>query len=147
MHPPRRLPQPIRNVLWFTLIGAVVGAAYGHMIAVSDGAPLLCSAGVPRGAFTGVVITGILFSLEQLLAQPAMAKLRRIPFSIHLALKTAIYLVVILFACFRSLGFSDAGGDRGLVAHPAARCAVLLAAVLVVRFIDDVNHLLGQNVL
>jgi len=98
MHPPRRLPQPIRNVLWFTLIGAVVGAAYGHMIAVSDGAPLLCSAGVPRGAFTGVVITSILFSLEQLLAQPAMAKLRRIPFSIHLALKTAIYLVVILFA-------------------------------------------------
>ena len=50
-------------------------------------------------------------------------------------------------ACFRSLGFSDAGGDR--VWWPIQRQDVLFsfAAVLVVRFIDDVNHLLGQNVL
>ena len=148
MHPPRRLPQPIRNVLWFTLIGAVVGAAYGHMIAVSDGAPLLCSAGVPRGAFTGVVITSILFSLEQLLAQPAMAKLRRIPFSIHLAVKTAIYLVVILFALALGAWVFPTPAEIG-VWWPIQRQDVLFsfAAVLVVRFIDDVNHLLGQNVL
>ena len=97
MHPPRRLPQPIRDVLSFTLIGAVVGAAYGHMMAVSDGRPLLSITGLPRGILTGVVITGILFSLEQVLAQPAMARLRSTPFLTHLIIKTVIYLIVILF--------------------------------------------------
>ena len=94
MHP-RRLPQPVREVLWFTLIGAGVGAAYGHMVAVSDGAPFLCLAGVPRGVLAGVVITAILFSLEQLLARPAMVKLRGMPFLMHLAVKTVLYLAVI----------------------------------------------------
>jgi hypothetical protein len=37
----RRLPQPIRDLLWFVLIGAGVGAVYGNLIAISDGAPLL----------------------------------------------------------------------------------------------------------
>ena len=60
--PPPRLSQPIRDLLWFVLIGAVVGAVYGHMIAVSDGAPLLGFGGMPRGALTGVVITGALCS-------------------------------------------------------------------------------------
>jgi hypothetical protein len=41
MPPQRRLPQPIGDLLYFFLIGAVVGAVYGHMIAVSEGAPLL----------------------------------------------------------------------------------------------------------
>jgi len=96
MHPRRRLPQPIRSRLWFTLIGAVVGAAYGHMTAVSDGRPLLGLGGLPRGVLTGVVIS-TLFSLEQVLARPRMAWLRSKPFLVHLAMKTAIYLVVILF--------------------------------------------------
>jgi hypothetical protein len=34
-------PATYRDLLWFVLIGAVVGAVYGHMIAISDGAPLL----------------------------------------------------------------------------------------------------------
>jgi hypothetical protein len=80
MHLLRRLPQPIRNILWFTLIGAVVGAVYGHMMAVLDGRPLLGFHGLPRGLLTGVVITGILSSFEQVLVQPAMAWLRRTPF-------------------------------------------------------------------
>jgi hypothetical protein len=41
--PQPRLPQPIRDLLWFVLIGAVVGAVYGHMIAISDGAPRAAS--------------------------------------------------------------------------------------------------------
>ena len=102
MLPQRRLPQPIRDLLWFVSIGAVVGAVYGHMIAIADGMPLLGFGGLPRGVLTGVVITGALFFLEQVWARPEMARLRRLP---------------------------------------------SFAVVLAIRFIDDINHLLGQNVL
>jgi len=147
MHPPRRLPQPIRERLWFTLIGAVVGAVYGHMMAVSDGRPLLGLGGVPRGVLTGVVIS-TLFSLEQVLVRPGMAHLRRTPFLVHLAIKTAIYLVVILFGLSVGGWVFPSPAEVGLWC-PIQRQDVLFsfAAVLCVRFIDDINHLLGQNVL
>ena len=45
----RRLRQPIGDVLWFVSTGAVVGAVYGHMIAIADRAPLLGFGGLPRG--------------------------------------------------------------------------------------------------
>jgi len=148
MHLPRRLPQPIRDILWFTLIGAVVGAAYGHMTAVSDGRPLLGFDGLPRGILTGVVITGILFSLEQILAAPAMASLRGTPFLVHLAIKTVIYLTIILFGLAIGARFFPTPAEVG-VWLPIQRQDVMFsfAAVLVIRFIDDINHLLGQNVL
>jgi adenylate cyclase len=134
--------------LWFTLIGAVVGAAYGHMMAVSDGKPLLSFSGVPRGILTGVVITGILSSFEQVLAQPGMAPLRRTPFLVHLAIKTVIYLIVILFGLVIGARFLPAPKDIG-VRLPIERQDVLFAfaAVLAIRFVSDVNHLLGQNAL
>jgi hypothetical protein len=78
------------------LIGAVAGAVYGHMNAVSDGAPLLGFGGLPRGVLTGVVITGALFFFELVWARPAMAQLRGLPFLPHLAIKTVIYLVIVL---------------------------------------------------
>jgi adenylate cyclase len=148
MHLPRRLPQPIRDILWFTLIGAVVGAAYGHLQAVSNGRPLFSFGGLPRGVLTGVVITGILSSFEQVLARPAMAPLRRTPFLVHLAVKTLIYLVVILFGLVIGAWLLPAPAEVGIWL-PIERRDVLFsfAAVLVIRFINDVNHLLGQNVL
>jgi hypothetical protein len=98
MHLPR-FPRPVRDILWFTVIGALVGAAYGHMIAVAvDSHPLLGLAGLPRGILTGVLITGILFSLERGLAQPAVAWLSGTPFLVNLAIKTAVYLAIILFS-------------------------------------------------
>ena len=148
MHAPCRLPQPIRDILPFTLIGAIVGAAYGHMMAVSDGRPLLGFGGLPRGVLTGVLITGILFSLERVLALPAMALLRRLPFVVHLAIKTIIYLAIILFGLVMGAWFSPAPTEVG-VWLPIQRQDVVfsLAVILAVRFIDDINHLLGQNVL
>jgi adenylate cyclase len=148
MRLPRRLPQPIREILWFVSIGAVVGAAYGHMMAVSDGRPFLSFGGVPRGVITGVVITSILSSFEQFLARPRMAQLRRAPFLVNLAIKTAIYLVVILFGLSVGGWLLPSPAEVGLWC-PIQRQDVLFsfAAVLVVRFIDDINHLLGQNVL
>ena len=118
----RRLPQPIRDLLYFFLIGAVVGAVYGHMIAVSDGAPLLGFGGLPRGVLTGVVITGALFLFEQVWARPAMAQLRRLPFLPHLAIKTVIYLLIVLVGLAIGAGLFPAPAD---VANSAPGRAVL----------------------
>jgi adenylate cyclase len=117
-------------------------------MAVSDGCPLVSFNGLPRGILTGVVITGFLFSFERVLAQPAMAELRRTPFLVHLAIKTVIYLAIILFALAVGAWFFPAPAEVG-VWLPIQRQDVLFsfAAVLTIRFIDDVNHLLGQNVL
>jgi hypothetical protein len=52
--------------------------------------------GLPRGVLTGVVITSALFFLEQVWARSAMAQLRGLPFLPHLALKTVLYLLIVL---------------------------------------------------
>ena len=145
---PHYLPRPIRDLLWFTLIGALAGATYGHMEAVADGRPLLGLGGVPRGVLSGVVIVGLLFSLERILEQPAMGRLRDMPFLLHLAIKTVLYLVIILIGLVIGAWFFPAPREFG-VWLPIERQDVLVsfAVVLVVRFIDDINQLLGQNVL
>jgi hypothetical protein len=113
MLPQRRLPQPIRGLLWFVSIGAVVGAVYGHTIAVLDGAPLLGFGGLPRGVLTGVVTTGALFFFEQVWARPAMAPLRRLPFLPHLAIKTVIYLLIVLVGLAIGAGLFPAPAEAG----------------------------------
>jgi adenylate cyclase len=142
------LPPTARRILGFTAVGAVLGAAWGHMMAMADGVPFFCLAGVPRGVVTGVLITGILFSFELGVVQPAAARWRRLPFLIHLAAKTAIYLVIILFGLVVGARLFPAPAEVG-VALPVARGDVIFAfaAVLACRFVDDVNDLLGQNVL
>jgi adenylate cyclase len=144
----RRLPQPLRDILWFTLLGAVVGAAYGHLMAVSDGRPLLSITGLPRGVVTGVVITSILSTFEQVLARPALARLRATPFLVHLIIKTVIYLIIILFGLVIGARLFPAPGEVG-ISLPIERHDVLFsfAAILTIRFITDVNRLLGQNAL
>jgi small-conductance mechanosensitive channel len=144
----RRLPQPVRDLLWFVSIGAVVGAVYGHTIAVSDGAPLLGFGGLLRGVLTGVVITGALFSFEQVWAQPAMAQLRGLPLLPHLAIKTVIYLLIVFVGLAIGAGLFPAPAEAG-AGLPIRHQDVLFsfAVVLAIRFIDDINHLLGQNLL
>jgi adenylate cyclase len=142
------LPPTARRILGFTAVGAVLGGAWGHMMGMADGLPFFCLTGVPRGVITGVLITGILFSFELGLVQPATARWRRLPFLVHLVAKTAIYLVIILFGLVVGARLFPAPSEIG-VALPIERADVLFAfaAVLAVRFVDDVNHLLGQNVL
>jgi adenylate cyclase len=143
-----RLPPTVRRILGFIAVGAVLGGAWGHMMAMADGLPLFCPAGVPRGVVTGVIITGILFSFELCLVQPATARWRRLPFLVHLAARTAIDLVIILFGLVVGARLLPSPAEVG-VALPVERGDVLFAfaAVLAIRFVDDVNHLLGQNVL
>jgi adenylate cyclase len=148
MRLPHRLSQPIRDLLWFTVIGAAVGAVYGHAVAMMDSVALFGLGGVPRGILTGVVTTGLLFSFERGLAQPLLAPLRGTPFLVHLAVKTLIYLIIIWFALVFGGWVFPTPAEAGFW-MPIRRQDILFsfAAVLVVRFIDDINHLLGQNVL
>jgi adenylate cyclase len=118
------------------------------MAAVSDGAPLLGFGGLPRGVLTGVVITGALFFFELVWARTAMARLSGLPFLPHLAIKTVIYLVIVLAGLAIGAGVFPTPAEVG-DGLPIWRQDVLysFAVVLAVRFIDDINHLLGQNVL
>ena len=67
-----------------------------------------------RGAVTGAVIGGVLTTFDAfVLNAPLSAPLRRAPFAVHVAIKTIIYLCVILFAL--KLGhdsLSRAGRER-----------------------------------
>ena len=77
-----------------------------------------------------------------------MAPLRRLPFLPHLAIKTVIYLLIVLLGLAIGAGLFPAPAEAG-AGLPIRQQDVLFsfAVVLAVRFIDDINHLLGQNVL
>src|SRR5260370_20807645 len=93
------LPSRIRLILWYPLIAGVTGAFYSHIIAVAHGSPVLTFDSMPRGVMTGVVIAGVLISFEVfVLAEQLGAPLRQASFPVHVAVKTVIYLVVIIFA-------------------------------------------------
>jgi hypothetical protein len=64
MSPNLDLPSRIQLILWFTLISAVVGAFYAHMLAAMGGSPMFTFDGVPRGVMTGLVIASVLTSFE-----------------------------------------------------------------------------------
>ena len=132
-------------ILWFTAVAGVIGACYSHFNAVMRGNPLLSFASIPRGILTGVLIGGILISFQVfVLMGPPGAPLRRASFPVHVAIKTGIYLIVILFAL-----------AVGAWAFPAPNEPIIqrqdvvfsLVASFVVVFMFDINRLLGQNVL
>ena len=129
--PSSQLPGQIRLVLKLTAISAAIGAAYAQMRFAQSGGPAFALYSMARGAVTGVVIGGSLSSLEVLgLAGPLGSSLRRAPFTLHVALKTGIYLIVILFAL--ALGAwafparASAASTRG--------CAVLARDLVGLRF-------------
>ena len=145
MPPFPHLSSRLRLVLWLTLIAGVIGALYGHFNAVMRGGSLLSFASAPRGVVTGLLIGGILVSFQVfVLMEPLGAPLRRASFPAHVAIKTGIYLIVILFV----LAF-------GAWAFPAPNEPVIqrqdvlfsLVASFVVVFMFDISLLLGQNVL
>ena len=145
MSPFLHLPSRIRLILWFTLISAVVGAFYAHILAVMDGSPLFTLDGVPRGVMTGVVIASVLTSFEVfVLTEPLGAPLRQASFPVHVTVKTAIYLLVILFALALGAWVFPVPNEKGI-----QRQDVLfsLAASFVFTFMFYMNRLLGQNVL
>ena len=80
------------------MIAAVVGAAYSESHVAENGGRWFAPDGLARGALTGAVIAFMLTSLQVfVLTRPFGAPLRRTPFLVHVAVKTCIYLIVILF--------------------------------------------------
>ena len=140
-----QVPSRIRLILRFTAIAAVVGAVYSGIHVAAAGAPLFAVYGVPRGIVTGAVISSILTSLQVfVLTQPLGAAYRRAPFPVHVAIKTSIYLVVILFGLALGAWVFPAPIEPGI-----ERQDVLfsLAISFVFAFMYEINTLLGQNVL
>jgi adenylate cyclase len=136
-----------RLVLYFTVIGAVGGAVYGDVDAAAIGEDSVH--GAVRGILTGAMISSTLSSLETYLLGGARDVLfRSAPFLVHFAVRSMIYLVVILLglaagAWFATLIFDSTGSLR------IERHDVLfsLAFSIAMNFLFAVNRLLGQNVL
>jgi adenylate cyclase len=145
MPPLPYLPSRIRLILWITFISAVIGAVYGHINAVMNGSAVISFDAVPRGILIGVVIGSILSSFEVfVLEEPIGAPLRRASFPVHVAVKTVIYLIVILFALALGARALRAPNEPGVQRHDVL---FSLVAAFVFNFVLDVDRLLGQNVL
>jgi adenylate cyclase len=140
-----RLPDPFRHILWMTALAAALGAAYSEMDALQRGGQVLAVYYLARGALTGAVIASILTSFDGfVLRGPLGAPLRRAPFSMHVAVRTGIYLIVILFGLKFGSTLFPSPGERGV---ESVDVLVSLATAFVFAFMVDVNTLLGQNVL
>jgi adenylate cyclase len=136
---------PLRIVLWSTAIAAAVGAAYSEMHVFQRGGQALADYGLARGALTGAVIAAILTSFDAfVLNGPMGAPLRRSPFTVHVAVKTVLYLGVVLFGLKFGGWVFPAPGESHI---ESADVLFSLAAAFVFVFMLDVNTLLGQNVL
>jgi adenylate cyclase len=140
-----RLPGPYRHILWATALAAGLGAAYAEMQALQRGGQPLAVYFLARGALTGAVIASVLTSFDGfILRGPLGAPLRRAPFTVHVAVRTGIYLVVILLGLKFGSYLFPARGENGI---ESADVLFSLAAAFVFAFMQDVNSLLGQNVL
>jgi adenylate cyclase len=141
----RDLPGPFRIILGSTALAAALGAAYSQTHVAEKGGSLFAAYGLSRGGMVGAVIASILSSIEVfILARSVGAPLRRAPFPVHVAVKTCIYLIVIVFGLELGSQMFPAPGEQGI-----ERRDVLfsLTASFVFVFMLDVNSLLGQNVL
>lgn len=140
-----QLPSRLRLIFWVTAISAAIGAANSEIHVVEHRQTLFAAYGMLRGAMVGMLIGSLLSSIETfVLWEPVGAPLRRAPFAVHVAVKTLIYLIVILFALSLGVRMFPAPGERGI---ESGDVLFSLAVAFVFVFILDVNRLLGQNVL
>ncbi|MBV9289505.1 MAG: adenylate/guanylate cyclase domain-containing protein [Hyphomicrobiales bacterium] len=140
-----QLPEKLRIVLGATVISAVIGAVYAEFGVVTHGLAAFAWYRLPRGALTGAMIASLLTSLEvYVLWTPLGSSLRRAPFPVHVAVKTLIYLIVIVSALSLSAWVFPAPGEGGI---EGGDVLFSLAASFVFVFVMAVNKLLGQNVL
>ena len=137
-----RLRIRLRIVAWFAVLGTLGGALYG--LANSDGEWL----GLARGAASGFLIATPLVTFEALFTlTPAGDRLERLPFIALMAVRTAIYLAVILvgseLAAF-AVGFDTYGG---LVRGWALFWSIIFGGAfsIIANFIMEIDAMLGQG--
>src|SRR5579872_1791772 len=110
-----RLPGPFRHILWATALAAALGAAYSEMHVLQWGGQALAVYGLARGALTGAVIAGVLTSFDGfVLRGPLGAPLRGAPFTVHVAVRTGLYLIVILLGLKLGEWVFPSPGERGV---------------------------------
>ena len=144
--PSSQLRNQLGLVLRIAAASAAIGAVYSVLHAALGHVPLSGMYGAPRGALVGVVIGGALSSFEVFVVNsPFGSSLRRAPFPAHVAIKTVVYLAVVLFGL--ALGWWAAPSPGETTAIQGGDVLFSLALSFVFVFILDVNTLLGQNVL
>jgi adenylate cyclase len=139
-----RIAVPL--ILRITLIGALAGAIYGYFAATSAGGARVY--GIERGLLSGGVIGCVLCSPNVFVLQAPIGGggVRRMPFLLHLGLKSLFYLVVFLLATAAAQQLAPIPSFPGLHIGPGDFLA-FVAISFVVNFLLDLNSLLGQNVL
>lgn len=139
--------------LFFVIVACatVGGGIYGLLIG-SSLADKFYWAGVVQGALTGAGISAWCAGYDLLLADhPMFRRLRRAPFSIHIAAKTSYYVVgVLLNLIVWSELFAPLHGDEGWTVYSTeflVTFGLSLLVSFVVNLLVEINRLLGQNVL
>ena len=131
-------PNALRLVLWITISASVLGALFAYAEYQPLGIADFVNT-VLRGALVGGLNGGILSSLEIFVLRRAKgASLRQLPFLPYLALRSLLYLGVILLVLIASnlpLGLTRAD------------IAFSLAVSLGYNLLRGVNDLLGPGVL
>lgn len=126
----------------YTLIAAAGGAAFGLMIDQQGGSDAWL-----QGVFTGGLIALILSSIELTLRMRSAQS--QLPFGVTLTLRTLVYLVAIV-GC-NQLGnflFQPSKGKQPFFDHVFwLSLEFSLAAAFVFNFLNQINRMLGRNVL
>jgi adenylate cyclase len=138
-----RIALPL--IVRFTLVGALAGAIYSFLTATGGGAAGLeaFKRGVLSGGLIGVILSSLnIFVLEA----PIGAPLRRMPFLLHLCLKSVVYLIVFLGAVAASQWLTSDEFVFWIRTRPGD-ILFFFAVSVVISFLFEVNRLLGQNVL
>ncbi|MGA2793077.1 MAG: adenylate/guanylate cyclase domain-containing protein [Roseiarcus sp.] len=139
-------PNALRLVLWITLSAILLGALFAiaeyQPVGVADVANACL-----HGALVGGLTAGILSSLEIFVLRRAQgASLRQLPFLPYLALRSLLYLGVILLveAAVNQLVPTTAGQPAAIT---RADIVFSLVASLAYNLLFGVNALLGPGVL
>lgn len=132
-------------VLTVVVGSAVAGALYG--LAVSAGAP---KAGMMRGAVTGALISLALTLIEiGIIERSAGMPLRRGPFGLLLAVRTLVYVAVIVLGLIAGEIVVPIPGDEGfgVRARDWVTVAISLVVAFTVTLLLAVSRVLGRGVL
>ena len=138
-------PDRLRLFLWITLSSTLLGAIFGH--AVGKGAGNSGAGPYLRGAVDAMLIAAALSSFEIFVLSGILAAvLRRIPFLLHLGLRSLAYLGIITLALAAGYWLAPLTGESSIV--PSRSDVVFSLAVSVgYNLFFGVNRLLGPGVL
>jgi len=140
MRPPSR--TQVRLYLWIVAASISISAPYGYFDALAHGGS--GGRGIVRGAIAGFLIAAAIGAIELFLLDGVLrARVRRMPFALHMALRSGFYAAIIVGGL--AAGPALVPGTSGGIRLPS----VLLAMALSVGFnvVVGANQLLGPRVL